>query len=119
MLATPVPRMLRIPNFQATFNPDGTILSMGPAAKDTLVRISNESSTPRTAHVSFWNEHEDMVLDLSLALKGQDSQSFSVASLLRGVDPRALPCLYVPDQPRYCDGARFPTAFLFQHLGEL
>ncbi len=108
--------MLRIPNFLATFNADGTILSTGPAAKDTLVRVSNESSTPRIAHVSFWNEHEDLAFDLNIALKGRDSQSYSVASLLRGVDSRALPCPHAPDQPRYCGGAPYPAAYLFQHL---
>lgn len=107
--------MLRIPNFQATFNADGTILGRGPNALDTPMMIRNISSQPRIAHVCVWNEHEEVVFDFDIALAGLDVQSFSVASMLLG-DPRALPCPHFPTQPKQ---GPFPPAFLFQTLCRL
>jgi hypothetical protein len=75
---------LLIPYFQATFNPDGTILGAGPTALDTLVTIGNASSAPMIAHVNVFNERTELVLDFNIALTGFDIQSFSVASILRG-----------------------------------
>src|ERR1700687_4890331 len=78
---------LLIPYFQATFNPDGTILGTGPTALDTLVTIGNASSAPMLAHIAFWNDRSELVLDFTIALTGFDIQSFSVASVLRGFLP--------------------------------
>jgi hypothetical protein len=75
---------LLIPYFQATFNPDGTILGTGPSALDTLVTIGNASTAPMIAHVNVFNERTELVLDFNIALTGFDIQSFSVASILRG-----------------------------------
>jgi hypothetical protein len=79
---------LLIPYFQATFNPDGTILGTGAAALDTLVTIGNASSAPMIAHVAVWSERTELVLDFNIALTGFDIQSFSVASILRGNLPQ-------------------------------
>jgi len=75
---------LLIPYFQATFNPDGTILGTGPTSLDTLVTIGNASSAPMIAHVNVFNERTELVLDFNIALTGFDIQSFSMASILRG-----------------------------------
>jgi hypothetical protein len=75
---------LLIPYFQATFNPDGTILGTGPTALDTLVTIGNASSAPMIAHVNVFNDRTELVLDFNIALTGFDIQSFSMASILRG-----------------------------------
>lgn len=75
---------LLIPYFQATFNPDGTILGQGATALDTLVTIGNASSAPMIAHVNVFNERTELVLDFNIALTGFDIQSFSMASILRG-----------------------------------
>ena len=78
---------LLIPYFQATFNADGTPLSAGATALDTLVTIGNASSAPMLAHVSVWNERTELVLDFNIALTGFDIQSFSVARVLAGFLP--------------------------------
>jgi hypothetical protein len=78
---------LLIPYFQATFNPDGTVLNTGTTALDTLVTIGNASSAPMLAHVSVWSERTELVLDFNIALTGFDIQSFSVAQVLRGFLP--------------------------------
>jgi hypothetical protein len=75
---------LLIPYFQATFNPDGTILGTGPTSLDTLVTIGNASSAPMIAHVNVFNERTELVLDFNIALTGFDIQSFGMASILRG-----------------------------------
>jgi hypothetical protein len=75
---------LLIPYFQATFNPDGTILGTGDSSLDTLVTIGNASSAPMIAHVSVFSERSELVLDFNIALTGFDIQSFSMASILRG-----------------------------------
>lgn len=79
---------LLIPYFQATFNPDGSILGTGPSALDTLVTIGNASSAPMLAHVNVFNERSELVLDFNVALTGFDIQSWSMASLLRGNLPQ-------------------------------
>jgi predicted RNA binding protein YcfA (HicA-like mRNA interferase family) len=114
MLATGIPRRLRIADFQATFNPDGTIMGVGPAALDTLVTIRNTSSEPTIAHFCVRNEHEEAVFDFNIELKGLDVQSFSVASMLRG-DLRALAYSH-SREPKH---EPFPTASLFQTLCRL
>lgn len=78
---------LLIPYFQATFNPDLTILGTGPTALDTIVTIGNASSAPMLAHVNVFNDRTELVLDFNIALTGFDIQSFSVASVLRGFLP--------------------------------
>jgi hypothetical protein len=105
--------MFRSPNFQTTFNPDGTILSRGPAALDMLVSVANNSPDATIANLAFWTEHEELALCLNVALKGRDVQTFSTAALLRGDDPRAVPC---PRIPTHAVRGPFPIAFLFQHL---
>ncbi len=79
---------LLIPYFTATFNADGTALSTGATAKDTLVTIGNASSAPMLAHVSVWSDRSELVLDFNIALTGFDIQSFSVAQVLRGFLPK-------------------------------
>lgn len=79
---------LLIPYFQATFNPDLTVMDTGPLAKDTLVTIGNASSAPMLAHVMVWSERTELVLDFNIALTGFDIQSFSVARILRGFLPQ-------------------------------
>lgn len=78
---------LLIPYFQATFNPNGTILGTGPTALDTLVTIGNASAAPMLAHVNVFNERSELVLDFNVALTGFDIQSWSMASLLEGFLP--------------------------------
>ena len=75
---------LLIPYFQASFNPDGTILGTGASALDTLITIGNASSAPMLAHVNVFSERSELVLDFNIALTGFDIQSFSIASVLRG-----------------------------------
>jgi predicted RNA binding protein YcfA (HicA-like mRNA interferase family) len=108
--------LLSVPNFQATFNADGTILSTGPAALDTVLRVQNISWATRIVNICVWNEHEELVFDFNIWLKGLDVQSFSVASLLHGDDPRALPCPHAPTDPRH---GPFRPAFLFSVLSRL
>ncbi len=79
---------LLIPYFQASFNPDLTILGTGASALDTLVTIGNASAAPMIAHVNVFNERSVLVLDFNIALTGFDIQSFSVASVLRGFLPQ-------------------------------
>jgi predicted RNA binding protein YcfA (HicA-like mRNA interferase family) len=116
MLATPVQRTLRIPSFQATFNADGTILGTGAAALDTRVLIRNMSQQPRIVNISFWNDHKALVHDLNIALAGLQAQLISTASVLRGDDPRALPCPHSPNEPKH---GPFGTLYLFQILCQL
>jgi predicted RNA binding protein YcfA (HicA-like mRNA interferase family) len=95
--------MLRIPDFQATFDPVTlTPISLGPTALDTLLIIHNTSSDPNTPYIGFWNEHEELVFHFYIALAGLDVQSFSVASMLHG-DPRARLSPYTPSpaHPQY------------------
>jgi hypothetical protein len=79
---------LLIPYFQATFNPDGTVLGTGPLALDTLVVIGNASAAPMLAHVTVWSERSEVVLDFNVALTGFDIQSWSMSSILRGFLPQ-------------------------------
>jgi hypothetical protein len=79
---------LLVPYFQASFNPDLTVLGTGANALDTLVTIGNASSAPMIAHVNVFNERSILVLDFNIALTGFDIQSFSVASVLRGNLPQ-------------------------------
>jgi hypothetical protein len=78
---------LLIPYFQATFNPDGTILSTGPNALDTLVTVGNASKDPMLANVTVFSERSEPVMGFNIALTGFDVQSFSMASVLRGNVP--------------------------------
>jgi hypothetical protein len=78
---------LLIPYFQATFNPDGTVLGTGPSSLDTLVTIGNASAAPMLAHVNVFNDRSELVLDFNVALTGFDIQSWSMSSLLRGFLP--------------------------------
>ena len=78
---------LLVPYFEATFNPDGTPLGVGPDARDTLVTICNASSAPMIAHVNVFNERTELVLDFNIALTGFDCQSMSMARTLQGFLP--------------------------------
>ena len=75
---------LLIPYFQATFNPDGTILATGPNALDTLVTIGNASPDAMLASVTVFSERSEAVMSFNIALTGFDVQSFSMASVLEG-----------------------------------
>jgi hypothetical protein len=78
---------LLVPYFEATFNPDGTPLGIGPDARDTLVTICNASSAPMIAHVNVFNDRSFLVLDFNIALTGFDCQSMSMARTLQGFLP--------------------------------
>jgi hypothetical protein len=78
---------LLVPYFEATFNPDGTPLGIGPDARDTLVTICNASSAPMLAHVNVFNDRSFLVLDFNVALTGFDCQSMSMARVLQGFLP--------------------------------
>ena len=73
---------LLIPYFQATFNPDGTILATGPSALDTLITVGNASPRPMVANVTVWSERSEAIMGFNIALTGFDVQSFSMASVL-------------------------------------
>ena len=75
---------LLIPYFQATFNSDGSILSTGPNALDTLVTVGNASPNPMLASVIVFSERSEAVMSFNIALTGFDVQSFSMASVLQG-----------------------------------
>jgi hypothetical protein len=110
---------LLIPYFQATFNPDGTILGTGTTSLDTLVTIGNASSAPMIAHVNVFNERTELVLDFNIALTGFDCQSMSMASTLQGFLPatpktKAHESVTSDDDPcqRNLDADVYPGAFL-------
>ena len=79
---------LLVPYFEATFNPDGTPLSTGDSARDTLVTICNASSAPMIAHISIWSERTELVLDFNIALTGFDCQAMRMSSVLTGHLPQ-------------------------------
>lgn len=79
---------LLVPYFEASFNPDGTIIGLGAASRDTLVTIANASSQPMIAHVNVWNKRSELVLDFNIALTGFDVQAFSMAAVISGKLPR-------------------------------
>ena len=101
---------LLIPYFQATFNPDGTILASGPSALDTIVTIGNASSAPMIAHVSIFSQYSEFVLDFNIALTGFDIQSFSMASILRGFLPQT-PISTAHRLGKSASGIRSPSLF--------
>lgn len=120
-------KTLLIPRFEASFNADGTILSVGAAALDTRVTLYNDSPHPVVADVRFYSERPHpvgvlseragpLVHDFTMELAGRDVQAFSVAEMLRGVDPRALPCSHRLKEPRIGVIGPYPAAYLFQTL---
>jgi hypothetical protein len=78
---------LLVPYWEASVNPDGSILGTGPNARDTLVTICNASSAPMIAHAVVWNERTEIVLDFDIALTGFDCQSMSMARVVTGFLP--------------------------------
>ena len=78
---------LLVPYFQVSFNADGTPLTTGLSARDTIVTICNASSAPMIAHYSVFNERSFLVLDFNVALTGFDCQSVAMSDILSGKLP--------------------------------
>ncbi|MEP6768686.1 MAG: hypothetical protein ABJC61_08460 [Acidobacteriota bacterium] len=79
---------LLVPYFAVTVNPDGSPLSSGAAALDTIVTIGNASAAPMIAHVTVFNQRSQFVLDFNIALTGFDIQAMRMSDILTGNLPR-------------------------------
>ncbi len=74
---------LLVPHFkvEATVSSSNTLSNV---TADTLVAVTNVSTTGLIAHVTVWNKYSAPVFDFNIALTGQDVATFTVSSLLNG-----------------------------------
>jgi hypothetical protein len=102
---------LLVPYFQVSVNPlDGSIISTGPGARDTLVTIGNASAAPMIAHVNVYDKYSHLVLDFNVALTGYDVQAMRMSDIISGTLPVTTDSDGNDTCQRYAKSTVYPSA---------